>query len=149
MKPDWHALQEKIRSTIPLSEAMQFEITELDTNSIRVYAPLAPNVNIHGTGFAGSIYSLAVLTGWALCRHIMSVYDLDGDLVVGTAEIKYRAALTDDIHCHCAVLEEARQHFIDSFKAGGKSRLTLQITVGDLGNATLSADFFLKAKPQC
>ncbi len=148
MKPDWLALQETIRSTIPLSEAMQFEITGLDVDSINVYAPLAPNVNIHGTGFAGSIYSVAVLTGWALCRHIMSVYDLDGDLVVGKAEIKYRSAVTDDIYCHCSASEEARQSFVDLFKSSGKSRLALRVIVGESESAILSADFFLKAKPQ-
>ena len=61
-------LQQKIRTGIPLSETMEFEIAELTPNLIRVQAPLAPNVNVHGTGFAGSIYSIAVLAGWALCR---------------------------------------------------------------------------------
>ncbi|MCP4490224.1 MAG: hypothetical protein GY820_23335 [Gammaproteobacteria bacterium] len=146
MKSDSRELQEKIRATIPLSEAMQFEIAELDINSIRVQAPLAPNVNIHGTGFAGSIYSMAVLSGWALCRHIMSVYDLDGDLVVGKAEIKYRSAVTDDIDCYCSVPEQTRQHFVDSFKSSGKARLKLKVTVGDLESAILSGDFFLQCR---
>ena len=57
------ALQHKIHESIPLSEAMQFSIASLSRESILVTAPLAPNVNIHGTGFAGSIYSLAVLSG--------------------------------------------------------------------------------------
>ncbi|MCP3687991.1 MAG: hypothetical protein GY784_06215 [Gammaproteobacteria bacterium] len=148
MKPDWLALQETIRSTIPLSEAMQFEITDLDVDTICVYAPLAPNVNIHGTGFAGSIYSMAVLTGWALCRHIMSVYGLDGDLVVGKAEIKYRSAVTGDIYCHCSASKTARQHFVDVFKSSAKSRLALRVSVGDFESAILSADYFLKAKLQ-
>jgi hypothetical protein len=46
------ALEQKIRTAIPLSAAMQFSI-------------------VHGTGFAGSIYSAAILTGWALCTHVM------------------------------------------------------------------------------
>ena len=61
------ALEQKIRGSIPLSDAMQFHIEALSLDAIEVVAPLPPNVNIHGTGFAGSIYSVAVLTGWALC----------------------------------------------------------------------------------
>ncbi len=144
MKSGRLELQKKIRSTIPLSEAMQFEITELDVDSIWVHAPLEPNVNIHGTGFAGSIYSLAVLTGWAMCMHIMSAYDMNGDLVVGKAEIKYRSAVTDDIDCRCAVPQVVKQQFIDLFKSSGKSRIELEINVGDRQNATLVASYFAK-----
>ncbi|MCP4186326.1 MAG: hypothetical protein GY763_01860 [Gammaproteobacteria bacterium] len=144
MKSDRLELQSKIRSTIPLGEAMQFEIIELDTDSIRVHAPLKPNINIHGTGFAGSIYSLAVLTGWAMCMHIMSVYEMDGDLVVGKAQIKYRSAVTDDIDCRCSVSEVARQQFVELFRSSGKSKVELEINVGEKQNATLVAIYFAK-----
>ena len=77
------ALTKKIHEAIPLSRAMQFSIDLMDQDSIHVSAPLEPNVNIHGTGFAGSIYSLAVLTGWSLCTHIMDELVMDGELVVG------------------------------------------------------------------
>ena len=139
------ALQQKIRSTIPLSEAMQFEITELDANSIQVHAPLGPNVNIHGTGFAGSIYSLAVLTGWAMCAHIMSLNDLQGELVVGKAEIKYRRAVIDDIDCQCRVAEDDISHLKQQFVAKGKSRLALKITIGD-EQAVLNASFYITSR---
>jgi len=137
------ALQEKIRRTIPLSETMQFEIAELDANSIRVHAPLAPNINIHGTGFAGSIYSLAVLTGWAMCAHIMSQHDMRGELVVGKAEIKYRSAITDDIDCRCNVADIDIDRIKQQFSESGKCRLALTITVGD-EQAVLNATFFIR-----
>lgn len=134
-------LQEKIRSNIPLSENMQFEIVELGEGSIHVYAPLAPNVNIHGTGFAGSIYSLAVLAGWAKCTHILSTHQINAELVVARAEIKYRRAVTGDIDCRCSVSETERQEFIDQFKQRGKSKLELSVVVGDDKNAVLTASY--------
>lgn len=95
------ALQATIRDSIPLSQAMQFSIDTLDLDEIRVSAPLEPNINIHGTGFAGSIYSIAVLTGWALCTHILQALEIDAELVVGKAGIRYLAPVTGNLECHC------------------------------------------------
>ena len=139
-------LQNKIRSTIPLSEAMQFEIVGLDANSIRVHAPLSPNINIHGTGFAGSIYSLAVLTGWAMCMHVLTLENIKGELVVGKAEIKYRSAVTGGIECKCEVEKAARQSFVERIASNGKGKLTLEVIVGAETNAVLLGTYFVNAK---
>lgn len=134
-------LQGKIRAAIPLSDAMQFNIVELKENSILVHAPLSPNVNIHGTGFAGSIYSLAVLTGWAMVTHIIKSQGFDGDLVVGKAEIRYRKPVGGDIECRCSVPDNLYQAFNRDMKTNGKAKLSLEIEVGD-SQALLNATFF-------
>ena len=84
-------LQRLIRATIPLSEAMGYRITELSDTRIRVEAPPEPNINIHGTGFAGSLYALGILTAWGLCSHVVTAAGLDAELVVAEANIRYRA----------------------------------------------------------
>jgi thioesterase domain-containing protein len=135
------SLQQKIRRSIPLSETMQFEIEQLSSHSITVMAPLAPNINIHGTGFAGSIYSLGILTGWALTTHIMSLTGMQASLVVARAEIKYRSPVTADIKCFASVSESASKEFYDNFKAGSNSPLQLCIDIGEEKNAQLTARF--------
>lgn len=135
-------LQQKIHSGIPLSESMQFNIAELSANSILVQAPLAPNVNVHGTGFAGSIYSVAVLAGWALCTHIMDVRGMKGDLVVASAEIQYRAPVRGEILCRGEVSEADSAEFYDNFKERGKGRLSLTIEVGDAPQAILQGTYY-------
>jgi len=139
-------LQDKIRSAIPVSEAMQFSIAELSPHSILVRAPLAPNVNIHGTGFAGSIYSIAVLAGWGLSTHIMDQLGMDGELVVSRAEIKYRAPVTGPIECRAVAGEAEIGEFQDSFNNTGKGRLSLTIEVGDAPQAVLAGTFYAVAK---
>lgn len=134
-------LQQTIRASIPLSEAMQFSIIELNPRNILVQAPLEPNVNIHGTGFAGSIYSLAVLTGWALSTHIMALKQMQGDLVVAKAEISYRAPLTDSIQCRTQVSEEDCAAFQLSFESKGTAKLALKVEIGASGNAVLRATY--------
>jgi thioesterase domain-containing protein len=125
------ALTRKIRDHIPLSEAMQFSIDELSLDSIQVSAPLEPNINIHGTGFAGSIYSIGILTGWALATHTMDELDMIADLVVGKAEIRYRAPVTSALICRSSCSDEQRQQFRNGLSESGKSRLNLEIEIGD------------------
>lgn len=135
-------LQQKIRSTIPLSESMQFGIDELTDHSILVRAPLAPNVNIHGTGFAGSIYSLAVLTGWAMVTHIVTSRSISCELVVSKAEIRYLRPVVGDIECRCEVADTVINQFIDYYENKGRSRIMLEIMVGDR-LATLNATYHI------
>ena len=139
-------LTRKIRKAIPLSESMQFSIDQLDPAGIRVSAPLSPNINIHGTGFAGSLYSVAVLTGWALCTHLIDEAGIDADLVVARAEISYRAPVNGDIECRCCASVAQRELFLQAIQERGKGKLSLDITVGDLPQANLQATFVAIAR---
>ena len=134
-------LEQKICDSIPLSGAMQFSIRNLDVDGIEVSAPLEPNINIHGTGFAGSIYSVAVLTGWALCTHLMNELGMVGDLVVAKAEISYRAPVTGDLECRCFSTAPQRDSFQQGWRDSGKGRLSLEIKVGDKPQAILQATY--------
>ena len=140
------ALQKTIRDSIPLSQAMQFSINALEVDEIRVSAPLEPNINIHGTGFAGSIYSVAVLTGWALCTHIMQELELDAELVVGNAGIRYLAPVTGSLECLCRCSEAQRLAFRDDLQENGKGKLVLDIDVGEKPQARLHATFYAIAR---
>ena len=125
------ALTQKIRDHIPLSQAMQFSIEALSPDSIRVCAPLEPNINIHGTGFAGSLYSIGILTGWALATHVMDELEMKAELVVGKAEIKYRAPVTSALVCVSSCSDEQRLQFMQAVEESGKGRLDLEIVIGD------------------
>ena len=135
-------LERKIRTSIPLSEAMQFSIQSLDLDSIHVSAPLEPNINIHGTGFAGSIFSLAVLTGWAMCMHIMQEFRLDAELVIHNAEIRYRAPVTAQLDCRSSCSNTQRESFLQGVESSGKGKLVLDVDIGEQRQARLQATFY-------
>ena len=109
------ALQSKIHRAIPLSAAMRYEIVELDSTQIVVQAPLEPNINVHGTGFAGSLYSLGILSAWALCSHVIDDAGLDAELVIAKASIHYSAPVHGAIHCCCRLNTEQIQRFIAAY----------------------------------
>ena len=132
-------LTQHIRQNIPLSEAMQFEVLSLDNTSIEVAAPLEPNINIHGTGFAGSLYSLAVLTAWGLTNVLAKESGVLADVVVSQAEIKYRRPVKTAIHCACICSPEMKFAFIEALQTKGKGNLLLNVTIGNAGEALLIA----------
>ena len=49
------------------SRYMQWSIDQLTSESISSTALLEPGINVHGTGFAGSVYA-AMATGWTLLK---------------------------------------------------------------------------------
>ena len=115
---DAAALQAKIHRTIPLSAAMGYEIVKLDEARIVVEAPLEPNINIHGTGFAGSLYTLGVLSAWALCNHVIDAAGLDAELVIAEANIRYRAPVRGRIRCSCSLKSNQIQDLVAGPGAG-------------------------------
>lgn len=139
-------LTQHIRDNIPLADTMKFEIVQLKPNLIEVVAPLEPNINIHGTGFAGSLYSLSVLTAWGLTSALLMESGLAADVVVRSADIKYRKPVKADIRCECICSSETQIAFIDQVISEGKGRLLLKVTIGD-AEALLNAHMVAIKKP--
>jgi thioesterase domain-containing protein len=79
------------QQTIPLSEFMQLAVESFDGQRLRCSAPLTPNKNLHHTMFAGSIYSMATLTGWGMVYLQLKSLGLEGDIVLADAKIRYLA----------------------------------------------------------
>lgn len=122
-------LQNKIHSTIPISAAMGYEIVEISETVIQTRAPLALNINIHHTGFAGSLYSIAVLTAWSLCYHVITQHSHDTSLVVAKAGIDYYSPVESDIECRCEAADDEVEKFINTLKQGQRAKLNLEVII--------------------
>ncbi|MCB1725190.1 MAG: YiiD C-terminal domain-containing protein [Chromatiaceae bacterium] len=143
---DIAALESRIHSGIPLSRAMRFRICSLDGHAIRVEAPLEPNINVHGTGFAGSLYALGILTAWAMTAHVIARAGLDAELVVASATIRYRAPVTGDITCACDVEVPAAAAFVAALGGRGRARLALRVQIGAGPAAEIEAHMHAQAE---
>lgn len=141
------ALQREIHAGIPLSNAMGFEITALDDTGITVSAPLSPNLNVHSTGFAGSLYALGILTGWGMVRHLIRGRKLDAELVVAEASIRYREPVRDDIQCRCDIPAAEAGAFIEQLGSKGRSKLVIEVLIGKANEANLSATMVARLAP--
>lgn len=93
---DWCAqLVRTWHQTIPLSAYMQLTVHSFDGYQLQCQAPLAPNINLHHTMFAGSIYTLLTLTGWGLVYLQLQAAELGGDIVLAAADVRYHKPVRD------------------------------------------------------
>jgi thioesterase domain-containing protein len=123
-------LDRRLREQIPLTGHIVLEITAWDGHSLIMAAPLLPNLNDKGTGFAGSIATLATLAGWALTTLWVEERRGPADVAVHRCEIDYRRPVTGDFFARCVLPEEkALKTLLASLDSKGRGRLKLAVTV--------------------
>jgi thioesterase domain-containing protein len=122
-------LQTTWHRDIPLAAAMAIEVASYDGRSLTVRAPLAPNRNLHGTAFAGGLFSVCVLTGWGAVWLGLKERGAGGLIVVADSHIQYRRAVGGDIVCCCSAEPEALATSAAQLTASGRTRLPLVCTV--------------------
>lgn len=132
------AMQAKVHATIPLSREMGFQITRLSGDGIICFAPLEPNINIHGTGFAGSLYSLAILSAWSYASYLVEHHSLHAELVVGSGKIRYTRPIETDIECRCSAGQADIDAFLDTLTSGRRAKIELEVDVNH-GSAVVKA----------
>ncbi|RVT47940.1 GNAT family N-acetyltransferase [Rheinheimera sediminis] len=119
-------LQRTFWQKIPLSASMQLLVQSVDTHKICCSIPLEPNINLHQTMFAGSIYTLGTLTAWGMVWLLLKDQQLDGDIVLADAHIRYLKPVTDQAEGRCW-----RHQCQSDFSALGQQRKArLDIKVG-------------------
>jgi thioesterase domain-containing protein len=93
--PDWtQVLQNTWRESIPISDAMGIKVESYTDWQFSTKADLKANLNLHNSMFAGSVYSMATLTGWGATYLALKELNLEGNIVLADAEIKYLKPLT-------------------------------------------------------
>jgi thioesterase domain-containing protein len=141
---DDDALRAELESTwrreIPLAAAMALTVIDCRGATLTARAPLAPNRNLHGTAFAGSLFSLCVLTGWGAVWLALRRHALAGLIVVADSRIRYRKAVTGDIVCHCTAEAQAVEALAAEVAAGGRGRLQLTCTIDVADRRAVSFD---------
>ena len=123
------AMQAKVREAIPITGGLDFNITRLDAQGIHSRAAFAPNVNIHGTAFAGSLYALGVVTAWTYATYLVEQAGLDADVVVANGEIRYVRPIASDIEGECAGGQAENELFIQTLEDGKRAKLNLAVSL--------------------
>ena len=121
----WH-------NTIPVSKAMNMSVSYYDGELMLTNCDLGFNKNLHNTMFAGSIYTLATLTGWGWVYFMLNQAGLAGDIVLADANIKYlkpiAGAGSGNVESKQVIGDLAR------LNQGRRAKISLQVEVkcGDL-----------------
>lgn len=122
-RPQWcRELQQTWQKQIPISHGMGIRIYQYTGRVFETRANLARNLNVHNTMFAGSIYSLATLTGWGLVQLQLQEKGLEGSVVLAEGSIKYLQPLgsvpraiahLDDMHGNMQVLRKRKNAHVN------------------------------------
>ena len=120
LKNTWH-------NTIPLSNAMNINISYFNGEELVTNCDPAFNKNLHNTMFAGSIYTLATLTGWGWVYLLLEKNNSQGDIVLADANIKYLAPIAG---VSCAKTQQA---FVEgdviNLATEGKARISITVNI--------------------
>lgn len=137
-------LERDIHRLVPLSAAMGVRVVGLDRGALELAAPLDRNHNHAGTGFAGSLFSLGALTGWAYLRHLVREAGLSHKLLLGDARVRYHRPVEQDLLAVTGLGESQRAAFLEPLAGGGRARVDLEIQLlpGPSPGATLQGRFF-------
>ncbi len=139
------ALTKTWHETIPMSKAMNLQVSHFDGNELFTSCELSFNKNLHNTMFAGSIYTLATLTGWAWCYMLLNKYNIMGDIVLANADIKYLAPIEGCAvgYTGKALISTDEAAFAKKLSVKGRSSLSLTVNVmsGDMKAATFVGKF--------
>jgi thioesterase domain-containing protein len=127
--PDLASLCKELETTwhreIPLAAAMGIGVADYDGRTLTVRAPLPPNRNVHGTAFAGSLFSACVLTGWGAVWLALRERGLTGGIVVADSTINYRKAIAGELVCRCTPDVDALRTGLDQLATAGRATFDL------------------------
>lgn len=123
------ALERTLHDEIPLSQAMGIRVAGFDGTSLRMTAPVAPNINHQSTAFGGSLYSLSVLCGWGLLHLKLAEARLHKHIVIQDADIRYLLPVDHDMNAECKVDEAKLKNFLRALEKHGRARLSLDVVI--------------------
>ena len=144
-------LEHELLSQIPLTRAMQLRVVAYDGSTLRLAAPLGPNVNDKGCAFGGSLASLLTLACWGLARLALREHAMEPDIYVQDSQIDYLAPVWSEIEIVARADDgQSLADFVAMQAARGKARITLYAAAaGEAGPATtLRARFVSKRKAE-
>ena len=149
LKSQW---QDRIHHQIPITKAMGVCIEQLDCKEILVSAPLANNINLHNTAFAGSIYTLGIVAGWTLISAYLEQAKIKAKVVASEANIKYMKPINSNLLAQCLFTDSAPitqwQPDLSKDRRAIKQELIVDIRNQELIAAQLSATFYIKPLPE-
>ena len=128
-----------LKTQIPLLNYMGLGDLEFDGNKLLLPAALAPNINDKGTGFGGSLATLATISGWCLTTLLLRDRSLDCDVMIRDCEMRYLAPVKGDFHAEVTLPDADKvDGFLVRLKEKGRARLALDVFVIQNGKKALT-----------
>lgn len=140
-----------VQEQIPITRHLGAVVADYDGTSIRLEAPLAPNVNHRATAFGGSLSALAILAGWTLLHLALRERGLEASVVIQRSALDFDRPIDGDF-CATARLPAPAdwERFLATFRRRGRARVHVRGAVespGSVGGAYEGAYVALRSEP--
>jgi thioesterase domain-containing protein len=140
-------LQERIGREFLLARHIGVVVESADDAAVVLRAPLAPNANHQGTAFGGSLYALAVLSGWAWLTRYLAARNLAADAVIQESSTRFLVPVVGELRARAAAPSAAHiARFHKMLQRAGRGRIRLRVDIDCGGTlATLFEGVFVAA----
>ena len=119
-------LEETLREEVPLTRHMGLRLEEQGDRKLVVQASLTSNVNIHGTAFGGSLFSICAIACWGALHLSFTRAGLAAHSVLGRASIDYARPVRGDFEACCELPGDGSfETFMDRLRQGRRTPLEL------------------------
>lgn len=133
-------LAERVRDTIPLTRALEFQYLRRQPGELLLSAPLAVNHNDKNTFFAGSQATLFALAGWSLATLEGQAVIAELDVVAVESNLSYRKPVTGDMQVRVFADAAAIEQYLQALREKGRGRLRVQAEALD-ASGELASEF--------
>src|SRR5512146_2095045 len=119
-----------LHDQIPLSRHLAATVESYDGQSIRLSAPLEPNLNHQSTAFGGSQSALAILSGWSLLHLNLRDRGTPSNIVIQRSTIDYREPV-DGAFTATSILPDGTswERFLATLKRHRRARVAIIATI--------------------
>jgi thioesterase domain-containing protein len=133
-------LQNRITSEFALARHIGIVVESAGEEGIVLCAPLGPNANDKGTAFGGSLFSVAVLTGWAWVARYLETAHLAADAVIQESTIRYLVPVHGILRATLIPPQSAHvEKFRKMLQRAGRGRIPLKVDIRQ--EETLASEF--------
>ncbi|GAA4810556.1 hypothetical protein GCM10025786_13710 [Nocardioides caeni] len=134
---DLQELTADVRRLIPILDAMQVEIIELDRTTAAARIPAGPNVNHFGMAYAGSLFTVAEVLGGLFPRTSLAAEG--GVPLVKRMEIDFLRPAATDVVSRTSITEDEIARILSEYDERGKADFELATEVTDTAGTVVAA----------
>ncbi len=115
---------------MPITTSLGARVEAYDGHSVRVAAPLAPNVNHFATAFGGSLSAVAILSGWLLLDLQLRDRGIASRLVIQRSAYDFEAPVEGDFTATSVLPPaDAWNRFLATLARHHLARVTVSTTI--------------------
>ncbi len=123
-------LERRLHLEVPLTRHMGVSLDRYQDGELWVQADFASNVNIHGTAFGGSLFSLCAVACWGLLHLSFEEQAVNAHTVLGHASIDYYLPVKGELRVKSGMPEDGSfPQFLSRLKRGDRASITLEAAI--------------------